>query len=92
MGVSPRPEKVASPQHAKVDVHLPKILRMSSEELSSQGIYSSLKNFAAYDFAAQEKKLRSIIGLSIQRNDDESALKHYFKQEDDRKIDKYIKQ
>jgi hypothetical protein len=43
---------------------LPDILRIPSEKIESQGIYQSLKRFANYDYIAQEKKIKSIIGLS----------------------------
>lgn len=38
---------------------------MSTEEISNQGIYQSLKKFPAFDFLAQEKKIRGIMGLSV---------------------------
>ena len=36
-----------------IDLNLPKILKLSSQEITSQGIYQSLKHFATYDYLAQ---------------------------------------
>jgi hypothetical protein len=58
---------------------LPKILKIPSEKIESQGIYSSLKRFANFEYLAQEKKIKSIIGLSL--GDDEQFMQAYFKRE-----------
>lgn len=59
-----------------VSIHLPKILKLSDEEISKQGIYKSLKKFANFDYVAQEKKIRDIIGISL--GEDEEYISAYF--------------
>ena len=48
-------QKIASSNNPETitSIHLPKILKMSSEEISNQGIYQSLKKFPAFDYLAQ---------------------------------------
>jgi len=48
----------------KFDLNLPKILKLSNQEISSQGIYKSLKHFSKLDYTTQSQKIRDIIGFS----------------------------
>ena len=59
----------------QVGSNLPKILKLSSHDISSQGIYQSLKHFSPHEYRAQEKKIRDIIGLS---NGDEDETLNVF--------------
>lgn len=62
-----------------LQVSLPKILKLSTEEISSQNIYQSLKRFSDEDYRNQEKKLRDLIGLS--NGDEDKLMKHYMQRE-----------
>lgn len=53
-----------------IEGSLPKILKISTEKISNQGIYQSLKHFANYDYIVQERKIKDIIGLSNGEDDD----------------------
>lgn len=69
-----------------LEVSLPKILKLSSKEITNQGIEKSLKRFSHEDYRNQEKKLRDIIGLS--NGDDDRLINAYLHREKEVKEEK----